>query len=183
MIKYIEFYSIYFFYTGVRIGEALALTFADIDNGVVSINKTISKEYYNGKRAITTPKTKKSIRKIHIDSILKNEIELLRKHYSTIYSDFNNSYFVFGGTIPLSNSTVERKKNKWCDQANVKRIRIHDFRHSHATLLITNSIPITAISHRLGHSNVSLTLDTYAHLLDEDEKRVSDTLNSLRLNC
>ena len=100
----------FLFFTGCRIGEVLALTFNDIVDNTVHINKTISKEFYNGKRVITLPKTKKSIREFLIDNLLKNEILDLREYYNTKYQDFNNNFFVFGGPKPLSNTTVERKK-------------------------------------------------------------------------
>ena len=171
----------FLFFTGCRQGEALALTFNDINDNLIKINKTISKEHHNGKRAITLPKTKKSIRNILIDSNLENEIQGLRDHYITNNKDFNNNFYIFGGISPLAPTTIERWKNYYCDKAKVKRIRIHDFRHSHATLLLSNNVPIIAISSRLGHSNTSITLDVYSHLVPEDEKRVIQTLNSLRL--
>ena len=89
---------------------------------------------------------------------------------------------MFGDTKPLSPSTIERYKNKYCKIANVKQIRIHDFRHSHATLLIYNNVPIQDISKRLGHANVSTTLDVYTHVIEDKEKRVINTLNKIRLS-
>lgn len=168
------------FFTGIRIGEALALTFEDFNNDYLTINKTISKEFYNGKRAVTLPKTKKSIRTILIDSKLSEEINALHEYYNKTFNCVNQNFYIFGGIKPLSNTTVERYKNKYCDLANVKRIRIHDFRHSHATLLISNNVPISAVTERLGHSNISTTLNVYTHFVKEDEKRVINTLNSLR---
>lgn len=170
------------YFTGIRQGEALALTWNDFNNDILNINKTISKERINGMRVITTPKTKKSVRKIHIDYYLKIGLEKLMLYYTQKYKNFNSSYYIFGGINPLAPTTVERKKNNYCKLANVKQIRIHDFRHSHASLLLSKNIPITAISSRLGHSDITLTLNTYSHLMPGDEKRVINTLNSLRLN-
>lgn len=169
----------FLYFTGCRIGEALALTFNDISDNVVSINKTISKEYINGARMITSPKTKKSIRKIHIDNALLREINLLKNYYSTKNNNINNLY-VFGGLKPLAPTTVTRYKNLYCELAGVRQIRLHDFRHSHATLLITNNVPINDISERLGHSNINTTLETYIHSNTDNEKRVLETLESLR---
>lgn len=180
-IVYKTFYE-FLYFTGCRQGEALALTFNDINNNIVNINKTISKEYYNGKRIITTPKTKKSVRKIIIDDNLKCSIDKLKKHYLNKYNELNNNNFIFGYNSALAPTTIERKKDKYCKIANVKQIRIHDFRHSHATLLLSNNVPIIAISKRLGHTNTSITLDVYSHLIPEDEKRVISTLNKIRLN-
>lgn len=169
------------FFTGIRIGEALALTFDDFNNNTITVNKTISKEFYNGKRIVTTPKTKKSIRTILIDKELSNELNVLHQHYNKLYPNLvNSNFYIFGGIKPLANTTVERYKNKYCDNAKVKRIRLHDFRHSHATLLISNNVPISAVTERLGHSNISTTLNVYTHFVKKDELKVVETLNSLR---
>ena len=170
----------FMYFTGCRLGECLALTFNDINTNKIFINKTISKEYINGKRQITRPKTKKSIRTIHIDNFLKNEINNLRKYYNKLYGCFQEDYYIFGGIKPLSPTTIERKKNYYCKIAKVKQIRLHDFRHSHASLLIENNIPISEISNRLGHSNVNTTLSVYIHLINNDEKRVLTAINTLR---
>lgn len=170
------------FFTGIRQGEALALTWDDLNNNILNINKTISKERINGQRVITTPKTKKSIRKIRIDDNLKKELIELKEYYTRELKKFNDNDFIFGANKPLAPTTIERRKNKYCSLAGVKQIRIHDFRHSHASLLLSENIPITAISNRLGHSDITLTLNTYSHLVPDDEKRVINTLNSLRLN-
>lgn len=169
----------FLYVSGVRLGESLALTFNDIDNDIVIINKTISKENINGVRIITTPKTKKSIRKIQIDTITKEKIFDLKKYYTENYENFNNNFYIFGGNKPLSPTTIERKKNYYCEKAGVKKIRLHDFRHSHATFLLSNGVPITEIASRLGHSDISMTLNTYSHILHKDEKRVIKLLNSL----
>lgn len=169
------------FFSGLRKGEALALTFNDIDfnNKKISINKTITRYLNaNNERIITTPKTRSSIRNISLDDKLIKELNNLK----TQYQNYNDSMFVFGGEKAISFTSLERKKNFYCDIANVKRIKIHEFRHSHACLLFKNKIEIEDISYRLGHSSISMTMDTYLKYLPKDEKRVISTLNSLRLN-
>lgn len=168
----------FLFFTGVRLGEALALNWNDFKDNQIYINKTISKENINGKRLITLPKTKKSIRVVHIDDKLIAELNKLHDYYTKSYQNCKLD-FIFGGIKPLAPTTIERKKNQYCNIANVKQIRIHDFRHSHATLLIENKIPINEISSRLGHSNVNFTLETYVHTYSDNEKRVLATLNSI----
>lgn len=171
----------FLFFSGCRIGESLALTFNDISENQVFINKTISKELVNGKRIITTPKTKKSIRTVLIDKYLSIELKKLKEYYITKYGFFNNNFYVFGGIKPLSPSTIERKKNKYCDLAHIKRIRIHDFRHSYATLLVNLNIPIETVSEQLGHSDVSTTYNIYVHNNTENKKRLIKSLNQLRI--
>lgn len=174
------------FYTGVRLGEALALTYEDIDiiNNTIRINKNMTR-FVNekGEHIIVPPKTKKSIREIGIDNVMKNELLELNKYYSKNYDICNNKFYIFGGNKPLAPTTIERKKNKYCDLANVKRIKIHEFRHSHACLLFMNNVPISEISQRLGHSSISMTTDIYLRFLPRQEKRVLATLNSLRLSA
>lgn len=178
----IIFYTLFEFlyFTGCRKGEALALTFGDIENNYVSITKTISKEKFNGKRLIMIPKTKKSIRKIQIDSLLKENIKKLQEYYITKYDTFSKDFYIFGGIKPLSTTTLERKKNYYCDIAKVKHIRIHDFRHSHATLLYNLNVPIEVISQRLGHSSINITSNIYIHQSNDQEKRAIQLLSSLK---
>lgn len=171
----------FLFFTGVRKGEALALTFKDIKDNYVVINKTLTKELFNGKRIILNPKTKKSTRKLRIDWKLKLELNYLRKYYTKLYGYFNENFYIFGGEQPISTSTLERKKNKYCKMANVKQIRIHDFRHSHATLLYHKRVKIKYIQLRLGHADIATTLNTYIHVDSKYEKKVHNTLNFLRL--
>ena len=178
----IVFYTIFelLYFTGCRKGEALALTFNDIEDDQITINKTISKERFNGKRIIMNPKTKKSIRKIQIDSKLKENIKKLQEYYISCYGYFSKDFYIFGGIKPLSTTTLERKKNEYCELAEVKKIRIHDFRHSHATLLYNLNIPIDVISKRLGHSSITTTLNVYIHGNDEQEKRAIQLLSSMK---
>lgn len=171
----------FMYFTGCRLGECLALTFKDLNNNIITINKTISKEFINGKRQITTPKTKKSIRDIHIDNLLKNELNNLRDYYINNNIDYQESFYIFGGKKALSPSTIERKKNYYCNKTNIKQIRLHDFRHCHASLLLSQGVPISAISERLGHSDINITLSTYVHLLPKDEEKVLTAINTLRL--
>lgn len=170
----------FLFFSGCRMGEALALTFNDIENNIISINKTATRFFENNKRITTLPKTKKSIRKISIDNLLKNEIENLREYYITHYDNYNNNFYVFGGNKIIPPTTLTRKKDYYCDKAQVKRIKIHEFRHSHACLLFQNNVPIDEISSRLGHAKLSMTMDIYLHYMPTNEKRVIETLNSLR---
>lgn len=172
------------FFTGLRVGECLALTWNDFKYNYLDINKTISKEKNkNNNYIINSPKTPTSIRKIRIDDEL---IELFSKLYESQkqLSNFNNSWFIFGGIKPITHTTLTRRKDKYCEIAKVKKIRLHDFRHSHATLLVSKSVPITVISQRLGHSDTNMTLNTYSHLVLTDIDKAVDMINTIKLtNC
>ncbi|MFA5408344.1 MAG: site-specific integrase [Bacilli bacterium] len=156
----------------------LAINWHDIRGNYIEVNKTISKEQISGKYNITTPKTKKSNRKILLDDEtigLLNELKLFYK----LHIEFSEDWFVFGGLNPMSQTTVNRRKDEYCLKANVKRIRIHDLRHSHATLLLSKGVPITVISKRLGHTDMTIALNAYSHLVPKDEDKAIHLINKL----
>lgn len=169
------------FYTGVRKGEALALKIDNFKNNYISIKGTITKEYFNGQRIITSPKSKKSIRDVQIDLILSMELKKLIKYYKKNYPGYSKDFFLFGGDKPIAPTTLERKKNEYCKLANVKQIRIHDFRHSHATILYHKNVKVKTIQERLGHADISTTLNTYVHTDKREQKRLIKTINLLHL--
>ena len=177
-IVYKTFYETLYL-TGMRQGEALSLTWKDIKNGYIDIYKTISKEKEDGKYIINTPKTKSSIRKIRIDNNLIKDLKELKKYYMNII-DFNEDWFVFGGIVPLTATTIGRRKDNYCMKSGVKKIRIHDFRHSHASLLLSSGVPITVISQRLGHSDINMTLNTYSHLIPNDVDKAINIIEEIK---
>lgn len=184
-IKYVdsEIYKQFFnlmFYTGTRPGEAMALKFSDIAYMQININKTISEHCINGKRCIDTPKSFTSFRTIVIDRKLYKDLFKLKKLYENKYNLKNYDYFVFGGIKPLAPTTINRYKINACNKANLKPIKLHEFRHSHASFLYDNKIPMQAIKERLGHSNINVTMGVYVHLLKRQEKKVLRTLNFRR---
>lgn len=174
---YKQFFNLMFF-TGTRPSEAMALKFSDLKGDCLSINKSIQRR---GKRLLDTPKTIKSNRIIKIDKKLKNDLLKLKDFYIKKYGGIND-YFIFGGLKPLSSSTIDRYKHSACIKANIREITQHQFRHSHATLLLQNGVMINEISRRLGHSRVSTTLDIYTHTDFLQEKKCISTLNFLRFN-
>lgn len=170
----------FLFYTGARKSEAMALKISDLQNDSIVISKSITKDWYEGKRLIISTKSGKS-RRIKIDRLLKRELNQLIKYYIKKYDNYNSDFFLFGGNKPISPTSLERKKNHYCDLAKVKRIRIHDFRHSHATMLYNKNVKIKIIQERLGHADISTTMDTYVHLDENEQKRLIHKINLIRL--
>lgn len=166
------------FWTGMRIGELLALTFADIDfeNNIIKINKTLSK--INNTILITDPKTKASIRNIQCPIFL---IEEIRKYKNNFYDSKENQRI-----INMTRHGLSRYIKIYSERLGLEKIRLHDFRHSHASFLLNKNVNILVISKRLGHESPSTTLNIYAHLLPESNDYLKSILNEknfLSPNC
>ena len=162
---YKDFFTL-LFYTGMRRGELLALTSYDIDfeKNEIYINKSINPK--NGTIA-TDPKTNKSNRKI---KMVKNVREIFSKYKNIVGTIF--------GLKTITLTTLQRKCDNNCMRANInKNIRIHDFRHSFASMCIFNGIPIEIISEYLGHESISTTLNTYAHLYPNSQEKLVEILD------
>lgn len=175
---YKTFFS-FLYLTGCRKGEAYALNWNDIDfnTKILKIRKTLNiRGLSNKPYEISTPKTKSSNRDILLPN---NLIALLEKYYEYCKKTkgFKNECFIFGIFNPLPTETVRRKLEKYCIEAKVKKIRIHDFRHSHASLLINKGQNILIVAQRLGHTNIQQTLNTYSHLFPNKQTEIIEALN------
>lgn len=165
----IELYTLFglLFYEGLRIGEALALTWNDVQNGYIKINKTycakLNHEYKTQRYYITSPKTKASNRTIPIENSVKRDLDALHDYYSK-FEEFNNNWFVFGGIRPLSETRITNKKNDACKKLGLPLITIHQFRHSCISYLANNGVDPIAIQSFVGHSKLSTTMDIYTHV-------------------
>lgn len=169
----------FLYFTGARIGEALALQFKDFDQDFknVYINKTITNKTKEKGIKITKTKNSSSIRTISIPDKLSL---ILKQYYEECQgiSGFNKNCYVFGIAKPFSTTQVERKKNNAIKRCKLKKIRIHDFRHSHASFLINNGVPPIYISKRLGHKSLETTLNTYVHMFDNQNQIAIDIINN-----
>lgn len=164
------------YYTGLRLGEALALNWNDFSGNTLSISKSLTRKSENHTYEIKEPKNMYSIRTILIGDNLSKYLNQYKETQMKV-SGFNNQWFIFGNVNPLPYTSISRIKDKAIKEAHVKNIRIHDFRHSHASLLISKGLNIVAISRRLGHSDVNTTLKIYTHLLQENEKQLVSYLD------
>lgn len=166
MDKYKMLFSL-LFWTGMRLGEALALTPADLQNGTIRINK--NKVYANGKNIIqTTPKTANSIRSVELHEGLYKRL----KQYSERIYDSNSLMF------PFSSPPIRQELSRACAAAEIPRIRVHDLRHSHVSLLIHLGYSPNAIGARIGDTAATV-LNVYAHVYDEDKKAIANNLQLL----
>lgn len=176
--NYYVFFSIAFF-TGARKGEILALTWNDISGDVIKITKSLS-QTLKGADRITAPKNAASIRDIQIPMPLSN---VLRDHLIRCqeYDSYSPEWFICGCLRPLRTTSIQNKLKTYAAVAGVKVIRVHDFRHSHASFLAHEGINVQEIARRLGHSKISTTLNTYSHLYPSEQERAVKALNSLKI--
>ncbi|MFL4425655.1 tyrosine-type recombinase/integrase [Streptococcus uberis] len=173
------------FFTGMRLGEALALTWNDIDFTTQTIHITKSIYISKGISYLSTTKTKAGMRRITIHSKLNDELkewkETQTKLLDSFISDDINELQIFQNSpiVITKNATEKFYKKILKRDPNIKRIRIHDFRHSHASLLINQGEDYLVVKERLGHASITTTIDTYSHLYPSKQKSLAEKIDQL----
>lgn len=163
---YRDYYT-FLYWTGCRRGEGIALTKDCFTGNRCHIYQSM-KHYKDGFRPL---KTDSSERTITID---KGLMEILEPRIQAA------DPFVFGGVHPMPASKVYQNFKKAIGKSGVTPIRLHDLRHSHASLLLNNGANIVAVSKRLGHATVKQTLETYAHLMQESDDRMVEIIEKFK---
>lgn len=168
-MSYMAFQMLY--WTGMRIGELLALTPADFDfeNNTMRINKNYQK--VKGREIITSPKTKKSNRVVKIPQFLADEI----KDYMKCFYDLKPDQRLFFKSKGYLGHEITRGSKK----AGIKRINIHALRHSHISLLMDRGFSALDIAERVGHEAISITYK-YAHMYPNKQDEMARKLEEER---
>jgi integrase len=172
MDKPLSFYAFEMLYwCGIRVGELLALTPADFDfeRNTVSINKSYQR--IKKQDVITDPKTKKSFREVKMPVFLVEEI---KEYLTQIYGIGKNDRM-----FTVTKSYLYKEMKRGSKEAGVKKIRIHDLRHSHVSLLIELGYSAVAIADRVGHETIEITY-RYAHLFPSVQNQMVRSLEDLR---
>ncbi len=159
------------YWSGMRVGELQALTIEDVDMETQTI--TINKTYHliHGQDVVTEPKTDAGNRKIKINTSLVKE---LQDHIARLYEpEPTDRIFTMTPSAYGKHLATHAKK------ANLPKIRVHDLRHSHASLLIELGFSPTLIASRLGHEKVSVTLDIYGHLYPNKQDELASQLEEI----
>lgn len=170
-------------HTGLRIGEALGLRWADVDldTGVLTVRQTL--EEAGTAPRFGTPKTERSRRSVPLDPMLvgvlrtwkatQNEERLL---LGADYRDYGLVFTIPGGGPVARHNLIRRDFATLTTQANVPRIRLHDLRHSAASTLLGAGTPLKTVSEMLGHSSITVTADVYGHLAFDAKRTAATTL-------
>ena len=171
------------YYCGLRRSEARGLQWKHIDfkNKLLTVsqqvlnpsNSNASTEWY-----ISSTKTEASNRTIPVPTTLLNDLSELKKTNERL-SKFKQTWFVLGDDVPMATGRMYFYRDKYAEKAGIRRIRLHDFRHSCASALISGAAPITAVSNFLGHSETTETLETYTHMFKKDLANVPKFFDTL----
>lgn len=165
--------------TGLRQGEILALRWQDVDieRRTVTVRRTLTE--VNGQLAFGEPKTKRGRRAVEIPELAARA---LRAHRSTIAAIPHPASLVFadskGGPIRKQN-LVRRSFRPLLKRAKLGHVRFHDLRHTAATLLLAEGVHPKVVQERLGHATISITLDTYSHVLEGMDREAANRLDAV----
>ncbi|HEL1811351.1 TPA: site-specific integrase [Streptococcus suis] len=172
------------FFTGLRLGEALALTWQDIDFSSNTIHITKSIYVNKGISHISTTKTKAGTRRIIINKKLSQELQHWQQQQKHLLGQFTSDSLTLqvfqSNPLTITKNAIEKQYKKILERDDtLKKIRIHDFRHSHASLLINQGEDYLVVKERLGHASITTTIDTYSHLYPSKQKALADKLDDL----
>lgn len=170
-ISYHAFQMLY--WCGIREGELLALTPADFDFDKKTVSITKSYQRIGRQDIITIPKTPKSVRVIQLPDFLSEE---MKDYISRLYSVEPDTRI-----FPVTKSYLYHEMKRGCQETGVKKIRVHDLRHSHVSLLIELGFIPKAVADRMGHEAIDITY-RYAHLFPTEQSRMADKLNKANEN-
>lgn len=156
------------YWCGLRLGELLALTPSDFDFARSELKVTKSYQRLQGRDVVTPPKTPKSVRDVVLPKFLGEELE---QWVGSLFLDPDARIFTF------TKAKLHHELDRGCKASHVKRIRVHDLRHSHVSLLIEMGFSAVAIAERMGHESSDITF-RYAHLFPDKQNEMARALNA-----
>lgn len=174
--------------SGVRIGELLGMFWSDLDldAGTLTVRRTRVEPSTGYPTEYADPKTAAGRRTIRLDPVTVRALDAWRRQVLTERlaagvgaPDPDSPVWVDEALRPMKTDGTRRLFNAEVKRLGLPRIRVHDGRHTAASLLLADGIPAKVVQERLGHSTISTTLDTYGHLMREQEQEAADRLGDL----
>lgn len=150
-----------------------------LEEKVLSVNKQIIQWNNRVKFEFSITKTRDSRRIVSITKVLLNDLKMLHEQDKDAYYGFNDVFFIVSDAKPIADSNIYLRGTKLATLAGLKIIRIHDFRHSCASLLINNGANVTLVAKYLGHTKIEETLNTYSHMFSNALDSVISVIDSL----
>ena len=168
------------YYMGMRKGEINALRWSDIEGNLLTVRRSVTQKVKGESALETLPKNKTSYRTIEIPEPLMEILAEWKKRLAE-RDAYRDNYRVCGGgeNGVLSDTNIDLHNRRYAEAAGLPHIRVHDFRHSHASLLANEGINIQEIARRLGHAKIEMTWNTYAHLYPRESERSLSVLNKV----
>ena len=163
----------------MRKGEINALKWSDLDGNIISVTRSVNQKLKGKGYVFTPPKNPSSVRKLQIPANLRKVLDEHKRLQQISAPGWSEDFFICGGISCLSDTAISNKNIQFAKEAELKPIRIHDFRHTHATLLINEGISIQEIARRLGHADVTVTWKVYTHLYPREEERAVKILDNI----
>lgn len=174
--------------TGLRRGEALGLAWSDVNvtTGELRVRRTVQR--INGEIVFGEPKTNRSRRTIHLPQVC---IEALQRHRTIVAERAlpaqrnphpdqpRDLIFVTRTDRVIDPRSINRAFDNLLQQAELQRVRVHDLRHTCATFLLMQGASDREVMEQLGHSSIGVTMDIYAHVLDDAKREMSNRMNQL----
>lgn len=182
-ISYDLFFTIAFF-TGMRMGEILALNWYDVNLITSTIHVTKTAYFINNVNHINSTKTRAGTRLITINKKLTEMLTDWKEKQKDLLKEFTKDteslQIIQSTPIAITKNMVDKKfKQILSRNNNLKKIRIHDLRHSHASLLINQGEDYLVVKERLGHASITTTIDTYSHLYPSKQKNLANKLDDI----
>lgn len=182
-ISYDLFFTIAFF-TGMRMGEILALNWYDVNLITSTIHITKTAYFVNNVNHINSTKTRAGTRLITINNKLTEMLSDWKEKQEDLLKEFTKDteslQIIQSTPIAITKNMVDKKfKQILSRNNNLKKIRIHDLRHSHASLLINQGEDYLVVKERLGHASITTTIDTYSHLYPSKQKNLANKLDDI----
>ncbi len=175
----LRLFFMFAYYTGMRKGEINGLKWSDIE-GVkyIWVKRSVTQKLKGKPWVETPPKNASSVRRLQMPGVLVEAVEAHRERQKAA-GRWSEELFICGGPAPIPDTSIENANQAYGKAAGLKHITIHEFRHSHASLLCNAGVNIKEVARRLGHSDVEITLKTYSHLYPKEEERAVAVLDGI----